>query len=331
MCQHSYYLRYVLGIEDSSGIAAQKGTCFHKVAECLGRGKLHFQNTGESKCNVGDEYTGEILVDNIFDNKCFGKIAKACYAYYSSISELKWGDKDLVDLISWTNKMVEFQDGSYDPRKRKIFAIEKFFDIEIKEDWAKYSYDTPNGVVEGYLGIKGTIDLIEEIDEKTLDVCDYKTGKKPYDWAKGKDKTLDDFQNDPQLLIYYRALKTLYPDKNIIFTVYYIQTGQPFTVCFSEKDYKRAEELIKTRFESIKRNNNPSLISPTRTKRESNFKCNRLCHYAKNNHEETGLSICEFFQNKVKEDGLEKVTNEHTNWKSFGVYGDGGGKKAESE
>lgn len=330
MCEHSYFLRYVLNIADSSGKAAQMGTAFHKIAECLGRGKLHYQQTGSKSCDVGDEYTGEILVEDIFDNKCFKDIVKACYLYYSSISDEKWTDKDLMTLMSLTKTLAEFQNGAFDPRNRTIFAIEKYFDIEIKEDWAKYTYQVGDKTIDGYLAIKGTIDILEEVDEHTLDVCDYKTGKKPYDWASGKDKTLADFQKDPQLLIYYYALKHLYPNKDIIFTVYYIKTGQPFTVCFDHNDYLKAEALIKKRFLKIKNQDSPQLISPTREKRESNFKCRLLCHYAKNKHPGTDISICEFFQEEIQNRGIEKVTEEHIDLRAFGQYQDGGGRKAES-
>ena len=331
MCEHSYFLRYVLGLEDSSGKAAEMGTAFHKLAECLGRGKLHYQNTGETSCDVGDEYVGQILVDDIFDNKCLSKIAKACHTYYSSLSDHSWNDKDIITIISWANTMVNFQDGMFDPRKRTIAFIEKFFDIEIKKDWAKYDYKIGDTTVSGYLGIKGTIDLIEWVDDDTYEVCDYKTGKKPYNWATGKDKVLSDFQKDSQLLIYYYALRNLYPDKHFLFTVYYIVTGQPFTVGFDDRDYIKAEEMIRKRFEEIKKNQYPDLISPTKEKRQSNFKCSKLCHFAKNNQPGTDISICEFFQNKVKESSADEVMVEFGNINKLRNYQDGGGGKAEEK
>ncbi len=305
------------------------GTCFHKLAECLGRGKLHYQQTGSARCNVGDDETGDIWIDDIFDDKCLVKIAKPCFTYYSSISPFTWTDKDLISIIKWANELVSFQDGAFDPRKRTIFAIEHFFDFEIKQEWAKYSYDIDNKQIEGYLSLKGTVDLIEEVDENTIEVCDYKTGKKPFNWATGQDKGLKDFQKDPQLLIYYYALKNRYPDKNILFTVYYIKTGQPFTVCFDEDDYKKAEKLIQKRFEEIKKNNYPTLISQTQEKREKNFKCSKLCHFHKNNWEGTDKSICHFMQDQVLDIGADSVMEKFGNFGKLASYGDGGGRKAE--
>jgi hypothetical protein len=331
MCQHQYFLEYVLGIPSSAGKSAEIGTALHKIAECLGKGKLHYQNTQEIKCDIGDEYIGEFIVDDIFSNSYITRLSKHVYEYYSAISQNDWSEKDIITLVSLTNELISFQDGSFDPRKRQIFNIEQFFDITIKDDWAKFNYNVNGEKIEGNLSVKGTIDLIEVVDDKTIEVCDYKTGKKPYDWALGKDKTLDDFKTDPQLLLYFWALKNLYPEKDVIFTVYYIQTGQPFTVCFDKSDYDKAETLIKNKFREIQNNEKPELISPTRKDRQFNFKCKTLCHYCKNNQPGTNISICEFFQNELENEHIDDVTAKYANLKKISNYQDGGGRKADKE
>ena len=54
--------------------------------------------------------------------------------------------------------------------------------------WSKYSYETKDGPLQGNLAIKGTIDLITQPSENTLEIVDWKTGRR-LDWATGQEKT----------------------------------------------------------------------------------------------------------------------------------------------
>ena len=203
---------------------------------------------------------------------------------------------------------IEFQNQSFDPRLQNIFEAEKRFDITIQRDWANYEYELDGQIIKGQLALKGTIDLILEIDNNTLQVVDYKTGKHIKDWGTEKTKDLDYFQNkDKQLMMYYYALKHLYPDKDIIMTIYYIRLNKAFTVCYDDKVLKNMEIYFKSRFNSIKNTTIPKMISPS----QSNFKCNRLCHFYKNNWPDSNKNICKFIHDKVKEKGIEYVTTNY--------------------
>lgn len=328
MCEMQFYLKYVLCLEDKSGKKAELGNVFHKVMECLAKGKLKYQETGlVGGYDIGDEYIGEFIPEDIFDNRILSKLCKLSHQYYSSISEHVWTDKDLILVIGWVKQAVEYSHGSMDPRNSEVLFVEKYFDFEIDRPWAKYSFKIGDKLVEGNLALRGAVDLIMKIDDDTIEVLDYKTGKR-LDWATGQEKTHEKLKKDPQLLLYFWALRQVLPNiKHFIFTIFYVNDGGAFTMSFDDESYKLAEKLIKDKFEYIKNLEKPALISDTNEKRQKNFRCKSLCHFAKNNHPGTEMSICEFFQNKIIEDGIEKVTHEHTNWKKFGQYQDGGGQK----
>ena len=141
----------------------------------------------------------------------------------------------------------------FDPRNRNILCPEQHFDFEIKKPWAQYSYDTPEGKLEGYLALKGTIDLITLVNDNTIEVIDWKTGKR-LDWATGQEKTLEKLQNDPQLRIYYYAISHLYPHiKNVIFSIYFINDGGPFSICFDKSDLAKTEDMLRQKFDIVKK------------------------------------------------------------------------------
>jgi ATP-dependent helicase/DNAse subunit B len=332
LCEHSYFLNYTLGIPDSTGKSAVLGNMLHKAEEMLAKGKLLHQETGQKGgWDIGDEFVGEFIPEDIYDNKNIVKICKLAYNYYKTTCDLAFDDKDLIKIIGWANTVANYQNGSYDPRNHEIAHVEKFFDFEIKKDWAKYDYQIGDKKLEGYLGIKGTIDLIMALDNDTLEILDYKTGAAK-DWATMKDKDLKSLQTDKQLLLYFYAARNTFPDiKHFVFTIYYLATAGPFTLAFGDKEYELAEKMIKNQFERIRSIQHPNLISPTRKDREKNFKCAKMCHYARNNQPGTDISICEFFQEEVKKNGADLVMLEHGDWTKISSYGSGGGRAADTK
>ena len=107
----------------------------------------------------------------------------------------------------------------FDPRNQNIFSTEQFFDIEIKKPWAKYDYKIGTKRIQGYLAIKGTVDVIIKHDENYYEILDYKTGKR-INWATGQEKTPEALQKDTQLLLYYYALKNMYPDAEFSVSIF---------------------------------------------------------------------------------------------------------------
>lgn len=176
-CQMQYYLGYVLGIPQTSNKKADKGTIVHKAMEIMALCKYDIQN----ECNgyIMDDSLGQIeyKVSDILDRNddFLIDIVDKSYNYYSSkYNHHDWEKLDLKHCKQWSLDAVSYQDGAFDPRVRNIFSTEQKFDFCVDRDWAKYSYDINGEIIEGNLGLKGTIDLITRINDNVIEVIDWK-------------------------------------------------------------------------------------------------------------------------------------------------------------
>ena len=291
MCEQQYFIEYVLGWRGLSGQKADKGTITHKVLEILAIIKQAQQN---KQNNVEDDVIGDIDVNNYNLNTIVEKV----YNYYSSKTpHHKWTIKDYKDCHAWVYKAIEFNDGMFDPRNRNILQPEQHFDFVIDKPWAKYSYDLLNGEsIDGQLALKGTIDLITLVNDDTIEIIDWKTGRR-LDWATGQEKTQEKLEKDPQLRIYHYAIKHLYPHiKHIIFSIYFINDGGPFSICFDDSDLALTEDMLRQKFEIIKHCKKPKL--------NKSWMCSKLCHFGKTNFENTCIEpIVEYRDNQVCQKG----------------------------
>jgi hypothetical protein len=203
---------------------------------------------------------------------------------------------------------LEYNDGQFDPRERKIIAAEPHFDIPIDEDWAHYEYEINGKKIKGQLAIKGTIDLVTESSDGIIEVIDWKTGKR-LDWATGEEKTYEKLCSDPQLLLYNYAVSKLFPQYNqSIMSIFFIKDGGPFSMCFDKQDEKRFLGMLKDRFKNIQNNDKPRPISENR----ENWKCAKLCHYCKNNWPGTDQNMCIYIENTLKNNGMDETIKECT-------------------
>jgi hypothetical protein len=239
---------------------------------------------------IEDEIVGNINI-NKYD---LDILIEQVYNYYiGEFSHHVWESKDFKDCRTWVYKAIEFNSGAFDPRNREIVCPEQHFDIEIKKPWSKYSYSTDEGQLEGHLAIKGTIDLITKVSDNTLEIVDWKTGKR-LDWATGQEKTPEKLQNDPQLMIYHYAVSHLYPEYDyVIVTIYFINDGGPFSILFDKSDLAKTEKMLQSKFEVIKKTKKPRL--------HKTWMCNKLCHFGKTTFENDNkiLPIIEYRDNQV--------------------------------
>jgi hypothetical protein len=316
MCEQQYFIEYVLGYRGPSNKKADKGTICHKILEILAYIKLTQQNNENI---FVDDIVGKINVKKYdIDN-----IAKKVYAYYSSqFKHHLWETKDFKDCRAWTYKALEDHNGTFDPRNKVIVQPEQHFDIVIDKPWAKYSYNTKEGLLEGYLAIKGTIDLITKIDDDTYEIVDWKTGRR-LDWATGEEKTFSKLQNDPQLRIYHYAISKLYPNiKHIIVSINFINDGGAFSICYDEKDLEETENMLRQKFEKIKSTKVPRL--------NKTWKCTKLCHFGKSTFENSNIdplveyrdsqvcnidqtmTKCEQIKHDIALKGMKQVVDEYT-------------------
>lgn len=268
MCPMKYFLGYTLGWKEPSNKAAEKGTIVHKVLELLGEIKLT-QQIGKRK-TFQDEHIGRVHAYK-YD---LDDLIKRCTDFYVSHSKHNWSASDKKHCSKSVYEAIEYHGGEYDPRNLHIIKAEQPFDFEINKPWAMYDYTMPDGTkLEGFLALKGTIDLVSKIDDETYHITDYKNGRR-INWATMEEKTHSTLQEDHQLMMYYYAVQQLYPDiDHFQITIYFINDGGPYTICYSKEDLPRIENMIKKYFEDIKNTELPPL--------NKSWKCKKFCHFGK--------------------------------------------------
>lgn len=148
----------------------------------------------------------------------------------------------------------------------------------------------------------------------------HNTGKR-LNWATGKEKTLSDLYSDKQLLLYYYAMKNLFPEKSFYISIFYLNDGGLFDIVFADEAYAKAEKMLKSKFEELKRCQVPKQLSQDQT----DWKCTRLCQFS-DRDPETGLTVCQNFHNLVKRKGMDYVVENYANLNKLGKYGSGGGR-----
>lgn len=326
MCEQQYFIEYVLGLRGPSNKKADKGTICHKVLELLAIIKQSQQDNIDS---FDDEIVGKVNVAKY----SLDSLIKKTYDYYTnSFSHHTWEMKDYKDCHSWVYKAIQYHNGIFDPRNRDIVCPEQHFDITINKPWAHYSYDTDEGKLEGSLALKGTIDLITKVNDNTLEIVDWKTGRR-LDWATGQEKTPEKLQNDPQLMIYHYAISQLYPQyDHVMVTIYFINDGGPFSILFDKSDLARTEQMLQKKFEVIKQTRLPRL--------NKTWMCNKLCHFGKTTFEnhnkilpiieyrdnqtckkDNFMTKCEQIKHDIEIKGMKSVVSEYkAENHSFGKY-----------
>jgi len=312
-CEMQYFITYVLGYQSLSGKKAVQGTVVHKVLEVLASLQQAKQEAGRKrKLVIEDDALGKISINKSYLTSydiVNDLLEQSFDSYTEQENHHEWIKRDREECRKWTWQALQWNDGQFDPRNRNIVAPEPHFDIPIEEDWAKFKYTLPDGKeIEGQLAIKGTIDLVTKTDDDTIEVVDWKTGRR-IDWATGEEKTYEKLLSDPQLLLYNYAISKLFPEyKQTIMTIFFIKDGGPFSMCFDKEDHDKFLEMLKDRFQEIQQNMTPKPISDTR----NSFKCNKLCHYYKNNWPGTDQNMCIYIEKHLKTHGMEDTIKKCT-------------------
>lgn len=320
-CEQAYYLEYILGIKGSGNFKADIGTTVHKILEVMAIAKKAKQ---DGKRIFIDDVCGKLSTTNYDLDEVTNKV----YDHYAKMwPHHPWADSTRKDVHKLVNAAITCQDGAFNPATRTIIEPEQHFDITIDEPWAKYEYDIPGeGKVSGNLALKGTIDLLTEVAPGIIEIVDWKTGARK-NWTTGEEKTYEKLCADPQLMLYYYAVRKLYPKaEQVMLTIFFIKDGGPFTVCFSDDDMPKIELMIREKFNKIRATRTPRL--------SKTWKCKKLCHLGKNSFETLPIKgvkpIIEFRQGQatprgqpmtccaqiefeLSRKGMEKVTAEYKN------------------
>ncbi len=297
-CALKYFFSYNLGWNEPPNLKAQLGTIVHKVMECLAACKKRLQYGEHATMSIDDEHIGKVSFTkkSLYTKKFVVEILDRSFEHYSQSDKTNnYSSKEYKTCEEWTFKALNYNNGQFDPRNRDIIAPEQEFDLPIMEDWAIFE--------GGRLAIKGTIDLITEIENNTIEVVDWKTGARK-NWATGEEKTYEKLQDDAQLLLYHYAISRIFPQyDHIIMTIFFIRDGGPFSMCFDKSDNDKFLDKLRKRYSEILKDVQPKPVDPTRR----NFKCQKLCHFYKSNWPDTDQNMCEYVDNHLKVYGLEET------------------------
>jgi len=305
-CEFQFFLEYVVGIKSLSGKASILGTICHKILEVAAFCNYH------KKENVNtfiDDIIGTINIPSDYktNSKFLADIVNRSYIYYTNPSKTKhkFTQKDVLFVRDCVNTALIFQNQQFNPFERNIIYPEKFFDIEIKEDWAKYQYEYNGKILQGNLRLKGTIDLVTKVNNKIYEVIDWKSGSSgPMNWNNFKQKTYKDFHKDVQVRLYHYVLSALYPEiDTIAITIFYLATKQPFTIALCKTDLPDTLDMIKKAFNNIRNTKRPMLKGSG----GSRF-CRYICWFGKNQHKKAvNQTICKKCFKDMLKDGPERV------------------------
>lgn len=306
-CQMQYFMTYVLGYQSPSGKKADLGTITHAVFETLAICKKRTQFNKRSTMKVTQEPLGDFSFteDQLYTDEFVNYVLGRSFDYYkANCTHNEFNQKDYEFCYKMVWDTLNYNKGQFDPRNRKVIDTEPHFDIPIKEPWAKFSFVGPDGKeISGNLAIKGTIDLVTELPDGTIEVIDWKTGQR-LDWATGEKKDYEKLMTDMQLLLYHYAVSKLYPKhRYALMTIFFCRDGGPFTLAFDEDDDKNFLKTLEKMFKEVTMNQMPKPISRDR----KNFKCEKLCHFYKTNWPGTDKTICHHVEDQLYNIGMEKT------------------------
>ncbi len=318
-CPHKFFITSNLGHREPSGKKAESGNIVHKALELLARKKLAHQNK--------EKTFSDPEVEREFDTATFTpELAIAAgWDHYTNPERTihPWTNSDRKKCEQWTWDVLLFNDGMFSPVNRNVVMPEEYFEITLPHEWAKYEYSLPDGRnYQGQLILRGTMDLVTRVKPGLIEYIDWKTGKRRC-WVKDKVKEYDDMYEDFQLRLYHYALCELYPEDDILMTIFFVQDGGPYSLCLQRSDLPETLQMIRREFEKIKHDNHPRRILDRDPK---NWKCSRLCSFFNDKHPVSSLSTCQHFKNEIVELGIDRVVSKYAVGEPWAGYGSGGGR-----
>lgn len=255
-CEFKYYLTYVAGLEDLSGKAAALGTITHNVLATVAR--------------KPGRWDWEKILQAYWDHS----------VYHNPHLDIRKINRRGIsaDYKKCVKALEIVRASACNPESLKVINVENKFRITLnKKKWKTQS--------EKQLKLSGIIDLIHEIDDDTIELIDWKTGRRK-DWISGKEISITSILNDIQPRIYHLAAVYLYPQyTNINMIFYYILQGGPIIVCLGKEDIPETLDRIHHHFKTMENNNKPTRIKP-------HFRC-RMCSFSKS-------GICDTIWNSLK-------------------------------
>lgn len=254
-CQWMYYLRYVLQAGQVTGKAALEGKVVHGVIEAVAKAKA---NGGIVDVDEALDSVWQREVESDPNTKLRRETTHGTSADFTRI-------RDTINVV--------LTDRKFSPLHSAIVDVEQHFELMFESpEWQVAGRD---GTKQPFM-VNGVMDFVREIDAETIEVIDWKTGKREDFWSdkKGK-KGVAELMEDVQLRIYHLAATYLYPDyKNVFLTIYFIRDGGPITIPFSQDDITATVSYLWDFRNAVIQNR---LITRTQS-----WRCKRLCSYGRN-------------------------------------------------
>lgn len=290
MCEYKYCIEYHLGLSTGKSFAAEQGSLIHYILEkfalAIRDGKdnegktltwlkknwktLLFDGYIDRFGNKNDGYHGDNPIWGLSKNSvdrekqcktCPFSVKNNCRIANKNTEEFEGCPRDEYEDAIWLIEKVINDKSPNNPLNKKIIDVENKFALIIKDG-------------ENKIQTNGIIDIVTEIDDDTIEICDYKTGKYIQSYK--------DCEKDPQLLIYHLAAKELYDKyKHVFVTVYYIRRKSgPTTLAFEKEDDNNTKNIIKYYWNQIKSNKNPKrrCDKPDGTIRPD-YVCKKMCDW----------------------------------------------------
>jgi hypothetical protein len=263
-CPWKFFLTYVIGFESKAGKKALLGTIVHHVMELMAKSRK----------------TGHYLLNSKLNDPDF--LLDVCWKHYTTkfASEFEFLKADKTFCKKQVDTVLN---SKFHPFNLKVIRTEQQFELDVLRSGFEYDYkDHITGERKrGNMKLRGTVDLITEADPETIEVIDYKTGKRT-DWVTGEVKDIEAFFKDLQLRLYDLAISVIYSKyKYRMLTIFFTQDGGPFTVTFSEQDLQKTIEALKQIYQQILADKTIDRLIDDSGRRAEHWKCDYVCQFGK--------------------------------------------------
>lgn len=261
-CPFAYFMQYILGMESQSGKAALQGSIVHQTLEWMIRLSKH------GKINVDPMW----LLHRAWDELVVKSPTISIRKVTTRIDRDTGNYKEAADFKKCRVALEHILANEfYNPYDlTKIIGVEKWFELEMPgEEWTCLDKESK----EHQFTTRGLIDLVHEIDKDTIEIVDWKTGKRKSFYSQ-IDIDEEILMREVQPRLYHLAAFHLYPQyKNILLTFYYCNDGGPVTISLSRDDIPMTIAALYRFLMTVSKD--------TLIRRNRSWRC-RMCSFEKN-------------------------------------------------